>query len=236
MTKILGICGQLGSGKDTAATLLKNEHDFKHLAFAYHIKVFCGKVFDFTEEQLWGPSDKRNEVKKFVDESDNPLSWFEWEQRLWEFGPEFTKKVLPNHPFPYHTLYDWFCMYRKTFAHNVSARTALQSIGTEWGRTIDPEIWLKATLREALSYDRVVISDVRFLNEVEFIQKHGGKVIKIIRPDTDSLAANVGIAGHKSEAEQKSMPDDMFDGIIINDKSLEDFKNSVETQVGILFL
>lgn len=228
MSKILGICGQLGSGKDTAASYLKHNNGFKHLAFAWHIKEFAQQVFGFSEEQLWGPSEKRNETTN--------LNTTDAEELLWRHGPKFAARVLPQRPHPYHSLYDWFKEYTAEYPTEHSARICLQRLGTEWGRAQDSEIWLKATLSEALTYERVVISDVRFFNEVEFIQKHGGKVIKVIRPETDKLAASIGIAGHKSEAEQKSMPDDIFDAIIVNDRSLEEFTSAIETHTGILFL
>ncbi len=65
-------------------------------------------------------------------------------------------------------------------------RRALQTIGTEWGRQhIHPELWLAladlriAAMGEWLHTDRIVISDVRFENEAEFIRQKGGVIIHI---------------------------------------------------------
>lgn len=58
-----------------------------------------------------------------------------------------------------------------------SGRKIMQLTGTEWGRSIHPEIWIHALCVyvekhfEQCSY--VIIPDVRFENEVEFIRKHG---------------------------------------------------------------
>lgn len=63
-------------------------------------------------------------------------------------------------------------------------RYLLQSLGTEWGRTlVDPNVWIECALRV---YDRspqkMVVSDVRFQNEADAIVARGGKLIKIHNP------------------------------------------------------
>lgn len=57
---IIGIAGRAGSGKDTVADLLVRDHRFVKIAFADPLKRICKKVFDFTDEQFWGPSSARN--------------------------------------------------------------------------------------------------------------------------------------------------------------------------------
>lgn len=78
-------------------------------------------------------------------------------------------------------------------------RDAAQKLGTEWGRALDPDIWVKIMegLLQRLSDDaRVVFSDVRFDNEAEMIRRLGGKVVHVTGRAAD-LGAN---AGHSSEA------------------------------------
>lgn len=61
---IIGICGQAGSGKDTAADFLVKDHGFAKVSFADPMKRFCQEIFDFTDEQLWGASKYRNAPDK----------------------------------------------------------------------------------------------------------------------------------------------------------------------------
>lgn len=66
-------------------------------------------------------------------------------------------------------------------------RFAMQTLGTEWGRDmIDPDLWIRATMRRAACLRRVgtpvVITDVRFDSEAAAIREAGGEVIKITRP------------------------------------------------------
>ncbi len=53
-----------GSGKDTVAEQLVKKHRFTAIALADPMKRFCKEIFDFTDEQLWGSSEKRNEPDK----------------------------------------------------------------------------------------------------------------------------------------------------------------------------
>jgi len=61
---IIGLLGQAGSGKDTVADFLVRDHSFVKVALADPLKRICRDVFDFTDEQLWGPSEKRNAPDK----------------------------------------------------------------------------------------------------------------------------------------------------------------------------
>ena len=57
---IIGLLGVAGSGKDTVADIFVRDHNFVKVAFADPLKRICKDVFAFTDEQLWGPSEKRN--------------------------------------------------------------------------------------------------------------------------------------------------------------------------------
>lgn len=75
-------------------------------------------------------------------------------------------------------------------------REMLQTLGTEWGRDlIHPHIWVNLLeQRVKQHYRNVVITDVRFDNEAESIQRMGGKVIMVVR-DHKKISENL----HKSE-------------------------------------
>lgn len=66
----------------------------------------------------------------------------------------------------------------------ISLREVLQSLGTDWGRSmISKDLWIKVLdkrISEQYSdFDVVIISDVRFDNERDYIINNGGKVINI---------------------------------------------------------
>jgi hypothetical protein len=70
----------------------------------------------------------------------------------------------------------------------------------------------------------VAITDVRFKNEVHGLRKHGAHLIRVVRRQ----AGLKGSAGqHRSETEQRDMPDSLFDRVIVNDGTLDDLKARV---------
>jgi hypothetical protein len=63
----------------------------------------------------------------------------------------------------------------------LTPRRALQQLGTEWGRAMHPDLWVRTLLRnlqDPRAPRRVVIPDVRFQNEVDAIVAAGGIVIR----------------------------------------------------------
>jgi len=70
----------------------------------------------------------------------------------------------------------------------LTPRALMQTLGTEWGRARHPDLWVRALLRrisdELLSGFalQLVIHDVRFVNEAEFIRVIGGVVVRVDRP------------------------------------------------------
>lgn len=78
-----------------------------------------------------------------------------------------------------------------------TARHAMQTIGTEWGRDImGKSFWLDLWMRDVTYLPRIVADDIRFHNEYDAIKKIGGKIIRINR-DASGLTG-VG-AEHSSE-------------------------------------
>lgn len=78
-----------------------------------------------------------------------------------------------------------------------SVRYIMQTLGTEWGRElIHPDIWVK--LAECVLFERgerMIISDVRFDNEVEFIREHGGVILHVTRTSAPEVEAHASEAG-----------------------------------------
>jgi len=94
------------------------------------------------------------------------------------------------------------------FPEGITARVALQTLGTEWGRNLDSDIWVKAAMREAEYFmhtdSKVIFDDVRFANEAVAIQQAGGKVYRVSRKNFE-----VSIDTHISEL---GLPEGLIDG------------------------
>jgi hypothetical protein len=85
-----------------------------------------------------------------------------------------------------------------------SYRQLAQTLGTEWARTLSPDFWLRVlALRldsPELQGENIVISDVRFPNEADFITARGGVLVRVLR-NTPATARP-----HASEAHTDLLP------------------------------
>lgn len=100
-----------------------------------------------------------------------------------------------------------------------SARHAMVTLGTEWGRDlIDQNLWVNALERRILGApdNRIVVEDVRFETEYEMLKRNGALILAIERPGVE---ANETIVNHRSETWDYRQHDIE---IISNDGSLED--------------
>ncbi len=71
---IIGVCGLIGSGKDTIADYLVNIHEFRRDSFAATLKDACASVFGWDRDMLEGRTRSSREWREQPDE------W--WSQRL----------------------------------------------------------------------------------------------------------------------------------------------------------
>ena len=82
-----------------------------------------------------------------------------------------------------------------------SPRQLLQTLGTDWGRTlVDEDIWLRIARRRIAELAEsgaaaVVIADVRFDNEARMVQEMGGEVWGVDRGPTAEVSPHVSEAG-----------------------------------------
>lgn len=223
---VIGIVGQLNSGKDTVATYLAENLEFVHIALADPIKDFASEVFNFTQKQLWGPSNFRNDwdERYFIDSP----QWTYARENLESCGPQFIYKICESSdPRLMWQLLCWFEDLKKNHPQ-LSPRVMLQTLGTEWGREcVNEDVWVNYMIRRSdqivkKGFKGVIVSDVRFKNELDAIRKAQGKLIKVVRPVTANAATTIGVVNHPSESEQKSFTDDEFDYIVLNKGSLDD--------------
>jgi hypothetical protein len=134
--------------------------------------------------------------------------------------------------------------WSKRFGYEVTPRYMLQLMGTEAGRDVfHKDIWIHALERKLAMFDNVVVPDVRFPNEIDFIKKVNGKIVRVKRgpePDWYDLAhaANNVNFLHSPECHDEMSKSGIhysewawvgqdFDHVIDNDGSIEDLKNKL---------
>ena len=235
--KWIGIHGASESGKDTAADFIIAEFGGEKISFADPMKHLCRGVLGFTQEQLWGPSKNRNARDPRFSGDLRAATCAVVRVRLREQGGPWISQVLP-HFGPdkqieaFHALQMWLedCLRQD----GLTARYALQTLGTEWGRAQDPDMWFKfadahATQRDVQGY--CVVADCRFLNEGKFMQSKGAPLIEVLRPGFDGGSAMAaGVAAHQSEMERVKNADAFKKYIthtVYNNDTLDTFKERI---------
>jgi hypothetical protein len=180
---LIGICGAAGSGKDTLAEGIAKIDVAVIYHFADPIKNALNAMFG------WTPA--------------------HWKDRDWKEAP------IPWLTERYGTM-------------DVSPRTLAQTLGTEWGRDlVHPDLWLKIAQQK---WNRVkgqahmgkggnvilgalIIPDVRFENEAEWIKDEGGILFEVNRPGVEPVAQH---------ASERGIPDTLIDYSILNDRRPSD--------------
>ena len=98
----------------------------------------------------------------------------------------------------------------------ITPRIMMQTLGTEWGRTLLPDLWMRVWQHELdESAHTVCVPDVRFDNEAELIRGLGGTIIHVKRKPTADMLA---VPAHTSEAGVKLAKGDI---IFRNDRGIE---------------
>lgn len=102
-------------------------------------------------------------------------------------------------------------------------RKFLQNLGVAVREHVDPDAWLSRALRDIdKSNDPVVVTDCRFLNEIDAIRNRGGIIVRVNRP---------GIGPANDHVSEREWATTLPDGVIDNDGTIEELRE----KVGMLF-
>lgn len=125
-----------------------------------------------------------------------------------------------------------------------SYRVMMQTLGTDLGREMwNPQVWINLVEKKRKEVEDqgkrpdvyraafrgepprgMILSDVRFDSEAEYLQRHGGVIVEIVRPEHHSLVDKVkyvvGLEGHQSE---RGISRHYITHTIVNDGTLVDF-------------
>jgi hypothetical protein len=98
-------------------------------------------------------------------------------------------------------------------------------VGTEVCRNIDPDFWIKIFEKNIVNFQptsvkALVIPDVRFKNEVDYIRSKNGVLIKVKR----DLIPGVSPYQHQSE---KGLDDELFDYVVENNGTVDELYKKI---------
>jgi len=207
------LCGPSGVGKDTVADIIL---DFvpgaMKIAQSDAMKEFAEAAFRLTKKQLHDPKEKEKLFKRPA---------VKLSAALWEPGARLFNRLGLERLSDGYLTREWRAL--EAWAHALPPKTTprhiLQTLGTEWGRKIDPDLWAKETWRRAYKLltdgvPLVVITDGRFRNEVLYGHYQRGHVVRILRPERPTLKGKQ--AKHSSETEIEKVPGWWFTSELLN--------------------
>ena len=143
MSKILGITGLKGSGKDTIGDIIcKNDESFVKMSFADTLKDITAILMGWDRKLLQGDT----------------IESREWREKADDYWSDvFGKMITP--------------------------RIILQQLGTEVLRNhFLQSIWVDSLKKKIMNSDKnIVITDVRFPNEIDMIKELGGTIYRVER-------------------------------------------------------
>lgn len=143
MTKVIGICGLKGAGKDTIGDIIcKNDDSFVKMSFADTLKDITAILMGWDRSLLQGDT----------------LESREWREKADDYWSDaFGKMITP--------------------------RIILQQLGTEVLRNhFLQSIWVDSLKKKIMNSDKnIIITDVRFPNEIDMIKELGGTIYRVER-------------------------------------------------------
>ena len=186
MRNIIGLMGVKGSGKDTCAQYLINLLGYKRIGFADALYREVADTFDVTVEFMGRRETKETDLPELALQNCKDTAFVQCvaEELQWDdLTPERLAKPL-------------------------SPRFVMQLWGTEYRRRRGQDSYWLDRVTAALDAEPeqdFVITDVRFLNEFNFVGQHGGKRVRIRRPMLEEAEARDralnGRSAHPSETE-----------------------------------
>lgn len=198
MAIIVGFGHRLHTGKDTAAKILINKYGFTRLSFADELKKDVCIRFRDTLKEI---------AKMYLSIGTIPIHGFEtlssneeetrWDEvirrMVWETKPPIVRRLIQNY-------------------------------ATEVRRADDPAYWVRIVHEKILTENlqRVVLTDLRFKNEGNWIHSQGGLCLKITRSSAPMI-------DHISESELDNW--EKWDTVIPNEGTIEQLWNHVEMLV-----
>jgi len=189
---LIGLVGLIGSGKDTVAECLVNNHGYQRDSFAKSLKDAVSVIFGWDRALLEGATQ---------------------ESRMWR------ERIDPY----------WSNKLNKA----ITPRYILQYWGTEVMRgNFHDSIWIDSFIAR-YNGGKIVLSDTRFVNEIETIRALKGKVVLIRRGPIPSKEEMKKKTVHQSEWDWIGQT---FDYEIDNSGSLADLKTQVDHMINHLLL
>lgn len=241
---IISISGAIKSGKDTVASIIQEltniNSQTKKAHSVFEIKKFADELKD-TICRWINCSRADLEDHEF---KNTPLGEEWWVWKVIDNNPEcYLERLYPTKEEAEYAISDkgiMWCAYKPEIELiKTTPRLLMQLLGTEAGRNIlHPNLWILLLFSKYKPNSNWIITDNRFLNEVQAVKKHQGITIRVerdlkLRHGYDTLEEMQDkdpelykVVTHPGETELDYYKE--FDYIIYNNGSLEELIEQVK--------
>ena len=121
MQKIIGIAGLIGSGKDTVATHLINNHNFTSVKFADKLKDGVSAIFEWPRDLLEGDTKESREWR----ETPDPF----WTKELgMDITPRYVLQKFGTEVRDGFHIYTWTILLKKTIVENPNTNYVIADV------------------------------------------------------------------------------------------------------------
>ena len=126
---------------------------------------------------------------------------------------------------------DWWS--KKLEIKNLTPRYILQQIGTDLFRNnFHKDIWINCLEKKLIDYDKVVITDCRFPNELKILNKYNATIIQIYRGNLPEWFNDVKLGKKEPPKElhesETSWIKESSNYNILNNGTIEELENIIE--------
>ena len=217
--ELIAIGGLMQSGKDTTANLiikLRKDKSWKILRFADAVKDIVCILLYCTREDLEDIDFKNKELDE------------EWD-RYYLFGsnPVDKQTIIKRYKEEHSINPSQYWLDSQKL--KMTPRLLLQLIGTECGRNIiHPDIWVNCLKKKYYQFKNqynIIIPDLRFNNEANFVKENNGKIIIVEREEIINIESIKSIKNHSSE---NSLALDPSYSLIKNNGTISDLTIQIE--------
>lgn len=174
------------------ADYIVSKYGFVKVSMADPFKRIAKEIYEFSDEQLWGPSQARNYPDTRYQRADGTYLTARIVTQL--LGSELSRLAYPE---------TWI-LYMKRVIKKIEA-----------GYFYSEQQGAYEVPGQKSNYAGVVVNSCRFKNEIEGLQEMGATTVRLKRPAiTQQVFVEAGVGNHVSEMEQLAIPDDFFGRVI----------------------
>lgn len=207
----IGISGKKQVGKDTSAEIItsiltRQGITVQTTAFAAALKDMCISILGLSPRDVYGTDDEKNQPSHIL-----------WDTLPEQIRYKYAIATEPIREGGTSNMIDMPVMRTGPMTN----REVLQIVGTDIFRAmLCGSVWFDVPFKRKWPSDVVIITDVRFENEKEIIEQHGGKVLRLSRE------TGLDADGHASEI---ALDNVQFDFTYQNDKTIPDLAEYLDS-------